>query len=140
MILRFSAFATTFVTLALAFRALGAAVVARPGAFAIAFAVVTPRQTDLFRGTTHAICYLYDVWQAAAVVIASSSPYRKCIHARLPIIAGHLSGGPQKYHVKSLTEIRRKRLAMGHQPELDAILGRCGCSGALVESPPNSKM
>lgn len=42
-------------------------------------------------------------------------------------------GGPQKYHVKSLTELRRKRSVLGQQIELDAVLERCGCKTALVQ-------
>merc|ERR1712113_1226043 len=35
--------------------------------------------------------------------------------------------GPQRYHAKSLAEIRRKYAAVSETKELSGILGRCGC-------------
>lgn len=43
-------------------------------------------------------------------------------------------GGPQRYHAKSLTELRRKFAAAG-TPGLRAILERCGCLEELVDTP-----
>jgi len=42
-------------------------------------------------------------------------------------------GGPQKYHVKSLKEIRRKYQAVASNTELRSILERTGCLAALQE-------
>merc|ERR1711924_236257 len=38
----------------------------------------------------------------------------------------------QKYHVKSLTELRRKRNLLGNNADLDIILEQCGCREALA--------
>lgn len=35
-------------------------------------------------------------------------------------------GGPQKYHAKTLQEVRRK-FQVAQTPELRAVLERCGC-------------
>ncbi|CAJ1328578.1 unnamed protein product, partial [Effrenium voratum] len=42
-------------------------------------------------------------------------------------------GGPQKYHAKSLQELRRK-FAQARCAELEAVLTRCGCLSLLQES------
>merc|ERR1712151_1174249 len=41
-------------------------------------------------------------------------------------------GGPQKYHVKSLAELRRKYQAVGDRHGLDEVLDRCGCQQAIA--------
>jgi hypothetical protein len=41
-------------------------------------------------------------------------------------------GGPQKYHGKSLKEIRRKFTEVAGNTELVRVLERCGCMHFLV--------
>jgi len=43
-------------------------------------------------------------------------------------------GGPQRYHAKTLKEIRRKYKAR-HDAELAALLRRCGCLEVLDDAP-----
>lgn len=45
-------------------------------------------------------------------------------------------GGPQRYHEKSLREIRQKYAACSGEQELAAILERCGCRKVLLEVLP----
>ena len=43
-------------------------------------------------------------------------------------------GGPQRYHAKSLKEIRRKYAEVASDAELAGVLERCGCLGVLSSS------
>jgi glutathione S-transferase len=49
-------------------------------------------------------------------------------------------GGPQKYHAKSLKELRRKFAAASTNGALCDILSRCGCLEPLQSKPPQPKL
>jgi len=49
-------------------------------------------------------------------------------------------GGPQKYHAKSLKELRRKFAAVSANGALCDILSRCGCLEPLQSKPPQPKL